>query len=135
MNFKQHFLIGLLLFALYPLIGWKVFIVFLASVLIDIDHAHIIFKEKAFTYSRIKFVFEKYRTDSENVKDIFCFFHTVEFIIVLYAFSFVYPSLIYLAIGFAFHIIIDIVYYSTIMGWPIKQWLFFIEYLRINGAV
>ncbi|MBN2112311.1 hypothetical protein JW707_04405 [Candidatus Woesearchaeota archaeon] len=134
MNFRQHFLVGLLLLAIYPWLGAKTLLVFAASVFIDADHIHVIFSEKAFTYSRIKSLFEKYRTDKEIVQHIFCLFHTVEFIVVLYAFSLVYPVLIYIAIGFSFHIVCDIIFYGLIMDFSITRWLSFIGFLGANGA-
>ena len=138
MEFRWHFLIGLLLFSLYPVLRAKVLIVFLASLLIDVDHIYLVFKEKAFNFKRMKelsdTVHKRYAEDKENAfKDIFYLFHTAEFNVVLLALSFVYPLAFYILLGFVFHMLVDIIHYTAING-PILRWLSFVEFLRINST-
>ena len=57
MTFKQHLAASPILFVLTPYIGIEnAAIAVWASFLIDIDHLHILFKEKAFSLKKIKLI-------------------------------------------------------------------------------
>jgi hypothetical protein len=139
MEFRWHFLIGLLLFLLYPVFGAKVFIIFLSSLIIDIDHIYLVITEKAFSFRKMRElsdnIHRKYADDEENAfKEVIYLFHTAEFNLVLFAFSFAYPNALFVLLGFVFHILIDTIHYAAIDG-PILRWLSLIEFLRVNGAI
>ncbi len=60
-------------------------------------------------------------------KGVFYLLHTVEFNAVLLCLTIFYPTLMYVSLGFVFHIITDIMHHSY-MGMPVKRWLFLVHY-------
>jgi hypothetical protein len=134
MDTFSHILWGILLLALYPFIGNPVLIVFLSSILIDLDHLQILIKEDAYTWSKIKKTVRKaqkaYKRDPENAFDgQFFVFHSIECSLLLIYLAFFYPPLVYVVLGFAFHIITDMIHHR-LSGLPSTQWFFLIVDLK-----
>jgi len=124
---KSHIILGflfsLILFLLFPLIGWLGFIIiFASSVLIDIDH-YLFYAVTKKDWSLIRaykwFVdgdkrFQKLSIEEKKKsKSIVCIFHGVELLVVLIIliyFSFYRKFLIYVLIGILFHEFLDFIY-------------------------
>ena len=105
---------------------------------IDIDHLHLIVKEKAFTYKKIIELSQNIYDQSsikKCFKDVTYALHTIETNILLLVLSNWYTPLFYIAIGFLFHIICDIIHHCR-KKLPILSWLiltnYFIRLIRKN---
>ena len=138
MKFYGHAIASLVFLLFYPLFGNVVFIPMLSSIFADIDHIYMLFKEKSFTWKKIKSLFRDSGLNVDGLssevkknrwKGILFLFHTVEFNILLLFMALFYPVLIYISIGFIFHMFTDYVHHS-IKGLPLSRWLFFTEFLR-----
>ena len=139
MRFTSHLLLSFALLALYPLFGSSIFIVMLASVLIDIDHLWLLFSEDAFTLNKIRLlnanIYLSYKENPDHsFKGALYLFHTVEFIVLLAALSFWQPVLLLIASGFSFHVVSDVIHH-VMEGLPVRRWLFITEFLRINKVL
>jgi len=101
-----------------------------ASLIIDLDHLHLMVKEKAFT---IKKVIELNRDiyDKNSIKrcfeDVTYVFHSVEVNILLIILAHWYTPIIYIVIGFVFHIICDVIHHYK-QKLPILTWLILTTY-------
>ncbi|MCX6746762.1 MAG: hypothetical protein NTU63_01370 [Candidatus Pacearchaeota archaeon] len=121
---QSHFLLGiffvLFLFFLFPQTPISgLLIIFLSSILIDVDHyLYYVFKKgdksiirayKWFTENRKK-AHHLSKKEKREISFGFLFLHGVEILIALY-FLYVYVSeiFLYLLIGFGFHLLVDIV--------------------------
>ena len=120
---SRHFIFGTifslaLLFA-FPKIGFIGFFIILAStVLIDVDHyLYYVYKKKDWN---LKNAFNWYiqggkkfnempKNQRENIYFGICIFHGIEFIIILFAFSFHFISLLFIIVGFVFHELLDLI--------------------------
>lgn len=136
MKFIHHVIISIVFIPLYPILGKSVFLIMLASIIIDIDHVYILFKEKSFSIKRIKSlnksIHAKYKKDPTNAfKDIIYIFHTVAFNILLLILSLWFPPLIFVSMGFIFHILTDIIHHLY-NKMPVLRWLYFFEFIRQN---
>ncbi len=108
-----------------------------SSLLIDLDHVFLLVAEKAYTFKKIKRVADHIydkpggRPNRAYV-DILYPFHTVEFNVVLLLLSTEVHWLLYVAIGFAFHICCDALhdYYEKL---PVFHWLFWFNWLASGG--
>jgi len=123
MNSHHHFILSLFLLVLYPFFGPSIFISLLWATLIDLDHVHLVFREKAYTLKKIRKLINNiqsiYKSQGhERFKGTVYLFHTLEFNLVLFTLAQLYPLLYYVLIGGAFHILTDI-----ISHWPSKRWL------------
>ena len=123
MNSHHHFILSLLLLLLYPFIGPMVLVSILWAVLIDLDHLHLVIREKAYTWKRIKKLIKEIQSiyevqGHERFQGTVYLFHTLEFNLILLAFAQFYPFLFYVLIGGIFHILTDI-----ISHWPSRRWL------------
>jgi hypothetical protein len=130
MRFTSHLAMSLALVALYPLFGVDVLTVMLASVVIDIDHVYLIFSKKAFTLDRLRSLHANvYLLSGEDCFSGSVFlFHTVEFITFMALLSVWLPVLLPVAVGLAFHVLIDVVHHN-LLGLPVRRWLFLTESL------
>lgn len=111
----QHILGSLTLsLVLLPTIGpTNSLIIFLSGFLFDIDHYfYDIIKKKHFS------IFKAYKYRVNSMKGLIReskrepemhIFHTLEFFILLIAEAFIFPILIYIIIGLAFHMLLDII--------------------------
>jgi len=108
-----------------------------SSIAIDVDHAQLLVKESAFSWSKIKEInrdiYINYANDPVGAyKDVFYLFHTVEFNAVLLLVSWWYHPLLFVVLGFVFHILCDILHHRK-NGLPILRWLFLFEFLRLKS--
>ncbi len=127
MYLKQHiffgFIFAIALFLLFPKIGFLGFsIIFLSSVLIDIDHyIYYIYEKKDFNLKNAYKCFIqidsycralpwKQRT---NLKGQFYIFHGVELLLLLILLSFFFNFFIFIFTGFAFHLLLDLLDQTT----------------------
>jgi hypothetical protein len=121
---KHHILFGLIfiavLFFLFPdisLLGLA--IIFLSSILIDVDHMLYYFlREKNFNplkaYSwyieRGKKICHLPREQKKNFYSGFYIFHGIEILILLFLSSNYIPLLFFVFVGFSFHFVLDIIH-------------------------
>jgi len=126
---KHHILLGLIfsgiLFYFFPQIGIAGFIIILLStILIDTDHyLYYIYKKKKYSLAKA------YKWFSESKKKMralsrkqrnefytgFCFLHGIEVLAILFVLGkFISVYFYYVLIGFAFHIILDIIHQKTL---------------------
>ncbi len=136
MKLTDHLLASPALIALYPITtAPNIIIAMSASVLIDLDHVHLIMRERAYTREGIKRLNENIYKPTIDGKpnrmyvDIVYLFHTIEFNLLLLLLSRYYPFLKYVVIGFIFHILCDI-YHHRAHHLPIIRWLFLADWLR-----
>jgi len=135
MKLIPHILIGLVLLGFYPLIGNYSVIMFLASVLIDLDHIQTLIVNSAYTPKKIIQTWKKTNWEYENhprtaFKREFFLFHSIEFNALLLIASMFYTPLLYVFFGFLFHIITDFIYHY-IRHMPLIRWLFLFNGLPI----
>jgi len=126
----QHLFLGayfaMFLFLFFPPIGFTGFlIIFLSSVLIDVDHyLFYVYKKKDFNlrtaYGWYIKMGKRFRSlPSEKMEKscyAFCFFHGVEILIIFLILSFFSKYFLYISIGFAFHLILDIISELMLIG-------------------
>lgn len=120
-----HLLLAIpLCFILFPFYGWKVWIVLVSSVLIDIDHPPVYFL--IFKRFNIKRVYRFFIDNAEGICDKLCaVFHTVEFLMLILILSFYFNPLFLVFIGLAYHVLIDFI--GTFIKYKkIKVFSFFI---------
>jgi pilus assembly protein TadC len=135
MKLPGHILVSPSLLLLHPIIGnyGHLILASFASVFIDIDHIQLLIGEKVFSFSKIKELYRNiYKNYSDNpssaYKKVFYLFHTVEFNILLLVLSLWWPPLMFVVLGFAFHIVCDIIHHK-LNGMPILRWLFLYKFL------
>jgi len=125
---KWHILFGLifsfLVWLIFPITFFQATIIFLASVLIDIDHYFLyVFEKKDLSLRRaynssINFG-KKWRKlkreDKEKYKKKQFIFHGIEFLTLIFLLSFLNNLFFYILIGLIFHLFLDIlseIYYQ-----------------------
>lgn len=124
MYVSQHIILGaifaIVLFLIYPSLGLiPVSIIFISSVLIDVDHyVYYGLKEKDWNLKRIykRCMDRTHRFRSlprEKRNKTFCgifFLHGIEILMLVFLFSFIWnPYFFYIFIGLSFHLLLDIV--------------------------
>lgn len=134
MNLNCHILLGLLLLPFYLIFGKIIFIIIIASILIDIDHLQILFENNAFSLKKIKCtireVNKRYNSHSpDSFNRQYFIFHSLEFNLLLILLSFLYKPLIFIFLGFSFHILCDLIHHSY-FKLPIKRWIFLTEGIK-----
>ena len=135
MDSNAHALLGLLLLGLWPFLGVYTLISIFAAVLCDLDSLYLVYKRKAFSSKKIKYLIENvHESYQKNPKtahiDVFYLFHTLEFNIILLILAHWWPVFGFISLGFLFHIFIDIVHHRD-LKMPVLRWLFFLEFLRV----
>lgn len=132
MKTSVHAAASLILAAvLYPLFKWKVLLILVGGVLIDVDHyLWYIHRYKKFNIINSYNFFLKNieRNDFTNVYGILLIFHTVEFLLVMAVLSFYSEFALIFTIGLLFHYLLDVIFmYSVskrlIMSPSIVQYL------------
>ena len=130
-----HVLSSLILaISLFPIFKWKVIIILISGVLIDIDHYFwYIYKHKR--YSLLD-CYRYYLIDvpSKNFEDVLgclIIFHTVEFLLLMVTLSFYFTYAFIFTIGLLLHYILDVIFYfmvpkrvlanHSILWWIIKN--------------
>ena len=108
---KWHILFGAIFsLILYFFLNISLFnssIVFLASVLIDVDHYLLyIYRRKNFSLKNAYLIHKK---TSKNHKPMLHLFHTIEFLILILIFSFFNSFFLFILIGMLFHSFFDLV--------------------------
>jgi len=113
----------------------SIIIAITASLFIDLDHIHLLVKEKAFTIKKIiKLSQNIYGEDSIKVcfMDVTYVLHSMELNALLVILSYWYPPIIYVVAGFSFHVICDIIHHRR-QKLPILSWLILTTYfLRLR---
>lgn len=119
---RYHILIGflfcLILILLFPDISsLGVSLLFLSSILIDVDHyIYFVFKKKSFSLTAAYLWFKKLRVKwlgTKNKKEIFSyrwpmwFLHNVEVLFLLAIISLYFPFIWFIFFGFLFHLFLD----------------------------
>jgi hypothetical protein len=121
---KQHFLFGaifagalLLLFPRIGLIGF--FLILASSVLIDVDHyLYYVYKKRDLSLIKSynwyiqrskKFLLFSWEKRNKFYPG-FLFLHGIEILIILFFLSFILKYFFYILIGFAFHLLLDLVF-------------------------
>ena len=121
---KYHILFGLIfvaiLYLIFPSISvLGLIIIFLSSVLIDVDHVlYYSFKKrnlnpiKAYKWymERLKEFKKLSREQRRNFHPGFYLFHGVEWLILLFFLGTYLPFLFFIFLGFSFHLLLDIIY-------------------------
>lgn len=117
---KYHIISGILLslalYFLHNLTYLQAFIVFLAAFLIDIDHYLIyVIKKKDFSIrNSMNFFYWKSKEwlkmsvkERKKYKRSIFIFHGIEFWVILFFLYFYVPEILFIAYGFALHMILD----------------------------
>lgn len=112
---KYHIVLGLIIYFIllkYNVNLTFISIFFLASFCFDADHyIYYIFKKKSFNLARAYKYFrvdlnKKLETGKKKIELLFIF-HTIEFLIILFALSFAHKILLFVFLGWLFHMSID----------------------------
>jgi len=113
---QTHFMFGLLFMLLLkifsPLSPVAIITIFLASILIDVDHWFVYVKEKKdLSVKRAYNWFVEHAEEHKKQNRMFlCVFHTIESVILLVILSFFSQIIFYITIGFSFHLLFDFIY-------------------------
>jgi len=109
---KWHILLGIifsiLLYILFKITLFQTLLVFLSSVLIDIDHYLFFVKRKKEFSLKKAFNWHKKLVGKQH-KPIMHVFHTIEFVTLILILSFFWDIFVFVLIGILFHSIIDII--------------------------
>jgi len=123
MNPPYHVLFGFLfsvfLLILFPETGIiNVSLLFLSSILIDIDHYFFyVYEKRGFNLRKAYDYFIEHKKKWEefgkstnyNLPPAFFIFHGLEVLLLLFALSFFFKPLYFVFIGFSFHIFLDLI--------------------------
>lgn len=124
MNYPYHIILGFLfslgIFFLFPSIGLiGFFIIFLSSILIDLDHQlYYVYKKRTLNPFKIhKYMIDKRKRflkipikKSRNYYSGIFILHGIEIIFILYLLSFISIYFLYVLIGFSFHLFLDFLF-------------------------
>ena len=114
MKTSAHLIASIILTAaLYPVFRWKVVLILVGGVLIDIDH----YFWYAYKYKKIN-IFESYKffirpmdeKNFESIMGILLVFHTVEFLIIMAVLSYFSKFALIFTIGLLLHYALDLIY-------------------------
>ena len=126
----KHFIFGLIfagfLYFIFPKIGLVGFLIIIFSTfLIDVDHyLYYVYRKKDFSLRNAYKWFIKQkkkflalpRKQRNKFQTGFCFLHGIEILIILFLLGiFISKYFYFILIGFAFHLVLDIIYQRTIM--------------------
>lgn len=130
---KWHIFIGLI-FSLILLYFFKlsitfIILVFLSSILIDVDHY--LFYLKKYKNFSLKKAYFWHKNLPRNHKPIMHIFHTIEFHIFVLALSFLFFPFFFVLIGMLFHSIIDLLEMLVIKDLSCREFSM-IRYLLSN---
>lgn len=111
---KSHIILGiifsLLLYFFMHVSIISALVVLLSSVLIDIDHyLWYVFRKKDLSLANS---YRWYKNLPFNHKPMFHFMHSVEFLILTFLLSFIFPVFLFIFLGFIFHSIADILEFA-----------------------
>jgi len=109
---KWHILFGaifsLILFLVFKVNLFYSIVVFLASVLIDVDHYLFYVKRK--DDWNLKTAFNWFVALEKKHKPLALIFHNIEFVILILILSFFHNFFLFILIGLLFHLSIDLIY-------------------------
>jgi hypothetical protein len=122
MNPSWHIFFGFLfsacLFFLFPDLGiFNITLIFLSSVLIDVDHyLFYIYEGKGWNLREAynssieqKKRYRKFGKKAYNFSPSFFIFHGLDVLLLLFLLSFLFRPLFFIFIGFSFHLILDLI--------------------------
>lgn len=149
MYVSKHISLGIIfclfLLILFPEINTlNLVILFLSSVLIDVDHyLYFAFKNKSISLKNAYFWFIDFRAHLEkfkkknkgkNIKAPFCIFHTIEFHVLILLLSLFFPILLYVLSGILFHSLVDIVDLVSRKSLYLREYSLILFFKRRNRA-
>ena len=143
---KKHIRINLIisLILLFFIPPHYVLIIFLASVLIDVDHyLYYVFEKKRFSlksaYNWFKIEKAKFhdlsREEKKKHRYFILIFHGIESLLILYVLSLYIPILFYVFLGFLIHLIEDSIIATRFKYLERKLFLSYAIYLHIKNKV
>ena len=97
----------------YPIAGWKVLLIFVGGVMIDIDHyLWYIYDNKKFNMFECynHFTYEAEKNGFKDVAGILMVFHTVDFLLAMVIISFFSQYALLFTIGLLPHYILDLIF-------------------------
>ncbi len=121
MNPSTHIFFGLLfsafLFFLFPETGIiNISLIFLSSVLIDVDHyLYYAYKKKSINLKEAYDYFMEHKTKKKEIggeycsPSVLCILHGAEVLLIIFVLSFFFKPLYFIFIGFSFHLLLDMV--------------------------
>lgn len=118
MRTPVHLIVSLILSALlYPLFGWKVLLILISGVAIDIDHYfwYILKYKKVGLFSCYKHL--TVGLEKNNWKDALgalFIFHTIEFLLIIVIASFYSEYALILLIGLSVHYLLDFIWHCYV---------------------
>ncbi len=131
MQTMDHLKVSPILGGLYFVGGIEsVIIAIVASLIIDIDHIHLLIRERAYTAKKITALSQNIYDEGSIRRcfmDVTYALHSVELNVILVILSYWYLLIIYVVIGFSFHIVCDIIHHRR-LKLPIISWLFLTTY-------
>jgi hypothetical protein len=127
---KAHILLGipfaLVCLYLFPQIGLLgAGIIFLSSFLIDVDHYiyYVLAEKRLSLFKAYNWHFvnrqrmkQLSRKERKKHKNEILFLHGLEPLIILYFLSFLWQSIIFIVVGFSFHLFVDILDHIVLVG-------------------
>ncbi len=139
MKLLPHLIVGFILSLFLFKIGYgipNILIIFLSSVLIDLDHIQMVVVNKAFTIDKIiqldKQIYPEYKQHPDTAYlNVIYIFHTIEFNVVLAMTGILNNILFFISLGFIFHTICDVIYF-LLKRLPILRWLSFVVWINSN---
>ena len=129
---QYHLFLSLLLvLVLYPFLGKIVWIAYLSSILIDIDHLYVYYKKvKKYGFKQtLKYAIGINKESVDVLKISLYPLHTIEFFILILILSIYYPIFILIFVGLIYHLIIDLLWD---FGMYNKYWKYYsvVQYLK-----
>lgn len=108
---KAHILLGgifsIISYLLFPITAFQASLVFLSSVLIDVDHYIWYVQRKKDDSLKKAYIFFKALKKLKKRKRIMMAFHTIEFLIFVAVLSYFFPFFLFILSGMLFHSILD----------------------------
>ncbi|MBU0894629.1 MAG: hypothetical protein KKF48_03285 [Nanoarchaeota archaeon] len=120
---SEHIFLGIIfslfLFIFFPKIGFIGFLlIFLSTVLIDIDHyVYYVYKKRDLSLKKArkwnlelgkKCFYLIQNKKQKNFHGVFCFFHGIEIIIIMFFLSIFSRIFLFISLGLTFHLLLDI---------------------------
>ena len=116
---------------LYPFLGKIVWIAYLSSILIDIDHLYVYYKKiKKYGFKQtLKYAIGINKESVDVLKISLYPLHTIEFFILILILGIFYPIFILIFVGLIYHLIIDLLWD---FGMYNKYWKYYsvVQYLK-----
>lgn len=118
MKTSVHVIISSILAAvLYPAFGWKVLLILVGGVLIDIDHYFLfVYKYKKFSLFECYkfFTIEAEKNKWKYISSSILVFHTIEFLALMILLSFFNHLVLIFTIGLLGHYVLDLIWHLLV---------------------